>query len=164
MTEVDISLLIGALIVGALSYRNPRGLLWIVVAGLSYINASIAWRLGLPYAEAITGFGDAGVCLAVYFGGRERWEMWIWRLFQTSVAISLFYLAGNLGIFYAWPHDAYSILMEAVNWLLLLLIGSTAALQWIGAFNVRARQPWGRVRRFALALQSERTDPPFTQS
>ncbi len=163
MTEIDLTLLIGAVLVAGLSWRNPRGILWIGAAALSYINASIAWRLHLPYAEAITGLGDATVCLAVYFWGRERWEMWIWRLFQSSVAVSIFYLAGNLGIFYAISHDAYSIFMEAVNWLLLLLIGGIAVLQWIGASNVRARQPWSRVRRFALALQSERTDPPFTE-
>lgn len=160
MTEVDVSLLVGALIVGLISFRNPRGILWIVVAGISYINASIAWRLHLPYAEAITGFGDAGVCLAIYFGGRERWELLIWRLFQTSVAISFLYLAGNIGIFPRIPHDTYSILMELINWLTLLLIAGISAMQLLGAENATAHRPWDRVRHFGRAL-SARREPHF---
>ena len=162
LTDVDFSLLVGALLV-VLIATHWRSRLWVGVAALSYINATIAWRAGLPYAEAITGLGDAGVCLAVYFAGRYRWEMWIWRLFQTSVAISMLFLAGNIGVFLSIPHEVYSILMEAINWLLLLLIGSMSIAQRIGAANVGARRPWNRVRGFALALREKRTTPPFNR-
>lgn len=163
LTEVDISLLVGAVVVALISFNNRRGILWIGVAALSYINATIAWRLELPGAEAITGFGDAGVCLTVYFFGRYRWELWIWRLFQTSVAISMLYLAGNLGVFLSIPHEIYSILMEAINWLLLLLIGSISVLQRVGAADVRALRPWNRIRDLALVVRAQRTRAPFYQ-
>ncbi len=163
ISDVDVSLFIGAIIVALISWhRNRRGVLWIGVAALSYINATIAWRMELPYAEAITGLGDAAVCLAVYFFGRQMWELWVWRLFQTSVAVSMLYLAGHLGIFANIPHEIYSILLEAANWMLLLLIGSMSILQRLGATNVSARRPWNRVRHFALVVQQKRARAPFT--
>lgn len=161
LSEVDISLLIGAVIVGLVSWKTPRGILWIGVAALSYINATIAWRLDIPYAAAITAMGDTGVCLAVYLWGKARWELLIWRLFQISVAISIFYLAGELGVFTQIPHFVYSILMEAVNWLLLLLVFGNGIVQWIGTANVGSRWPWNHVRDFALALRAKRARVSF---
>lgn len=163
MTEVDVSLLIGAVLVGLVSWRyDRRGIMWICVAALSYINATIAWRLHLPYAEAITAAGDVAICLAVYFAGREMWEMLIWRLFQTSVAISLLYLAGNLGVFLSIPHEFYSVLMETINWLLLLFIGGMSIARYIGAKNVLAHQPWRNIHLALHSLRQKRAHGPFT--
>lgn len=162
MTEVDISLLIAALLVCLISIRNPRGILWIGIAALSYINGDIAWRLNLPYAEAITGMGDACVCLCLYFAAKQRWELMIWRLFQTSVAVSMLYLAGNLGVFLSIPHEFYAMLMESANWLLLAIVGGTSAMQWIGAtYDVGARGPVRGLDRVNLALRQSRTTHSF---
>lgn len=161
LTEVDQGLLLGAVIACLASIRRPRGLLWIGVAALSYVNSCIAWRLPLPSPEFFTAMGDASVCLAVYFLGRERWEMLIWRLFQISFAISALYLAGNIGVFYLIPHGLYSGFLEAINWLLLLLVGGLGALQWVGTDHADAFRPWDRVRRFGMALREKRASPPF---
>jgi hypothetical protein len=164
MTQIDAGLFLGAVLVATLSYRNPRGLLWIGAAALSYINASFAWRLHLPYAEVITGIGDAAVCLAIYFFGKYRWELVIWRLFQTSVAVSIFYLAGNIGIFAHISHDVYSSMLEAINWLLLLMLGGMAILKWIGVDDdVGAYHSWRPLHRLGATLQRKRTQPPFSK-
>lgn len=42
LSAVDLSLLFGAAFVAGISWRNRRGILWICVAALSYINATIA--------------------------------------------------------------------------------------------------------------------------
>lgn len=166
LSEVDISLGIGAIVVSLISWKNPRGIVWIWVAALSYVNATIAWRMNLPYAEAITALGDVGVCLAVYFACKERWELAVWRLYQTSVAISIFYLAGNIHVFPVIaqiPHDVYSIMMEGVNWLLLLLITGISVLKLVeaDASDVGALGAWHRVRRFGLSLRRRRKTPSF---
>lgn len=161
MTEVDISLLLAALIVAAVSWKNPRGILWIGVAALSYINATIAWRLSLPYAEAITGIGDTAVCLCVYFAARFRWELWIWRLFQASLGVSVVYLAANIHVVPPIDHTFYSVVLEGINWLLLLLIGGVSAGQWIGAANARALRPRRYVLPAFLALRASRKTDHF---
>ena len=164
MTETDLSLLVAAILVSLLSWRrNRRGVLWICVAALSYLNGDLAWRLGLPYAEALTGFGDAGVCLAVYIWGREKWESAVWRLYLASMAVSGFYLAGNLGVFVTIPHDVYSILMELVNWLLLLLIAGISILRMVGANDVGSLGPLGRLYRLSFHARRERAARPLGQ-
>ena len=164
LSEVDISLGIGAIVVSLISWKNPRGIVWIWVAALSYINATIAWRMNLPYAEAITGMGDACFCLAIYFGGRYRWEGALWRIYQTSVAISIFYLAGNIHVFPVIAkvdHVVYAVLLELCNWLALLVIGGTGALQWFGASNVRADRVGNYLRAARMAIRKVRRTPSF---
>jgi hypothetical protein len=166
MTSVDLSLAIGFLIALGLSalVQNRRGMAWLVVGAASYVSATLAWRLSLPMAEVITALGDAAVCLGVYFAGRYRWEMWIWRLFQVSVGISTLYLAAQLGIVSRIDHEVYAILLEVVNWLVLLSIGGSAALQWVRGSNALAHRPWNRVRGLVMALWRERRTPPFTKA
>lgn len=161
MSDVDLALLFGLVLASAASYRNPRGILWLGLAAIDFIASTAYWRSGLPYAEGIAGACDAAVCLAVYFAGRERWEMGVWRLMQVSVAINFLYLAGNIGVFGAIPHEVYSIMLEAVNWLLILFIGGMGIMQRIGVSNAGAHRPWSRVRRFGMALRAERAEPSF---
>ena len=163
MTGVDFSLLIGALICALVSWRNRRGLLWIGAGALSYIVSTIAWRFNLSMAEVVTGFADVTLCLAVYLFAKYRWELAIWRLYQVSVGISILYLAGNLGITSRWDHEMYAILLEAVNWLLLIFIGGMGVAQRIGTSDVRAGGLGGRIRDFARSLQRERKIPAFTR-
>ena len=160
MSDIDLALLIGAIIASVISYRvNPRGILWIALAAYSFVVSTIYWRSGLPYPEGVAGACDALVCLGVYFYGREMWEMAIWRLFQTSVAVNFLYLAGHLGIFVSIDHTVYSSMLEAINWLILLLIGGMGLLQRLGvSHDGGARRPW---RRVYLALHSLRREAPF---
>ena len=157
MTEVDIGFLLGASLVALLSLRNPRGVLWVAVAALSYVVSALAWRLNWPYAAFTTGLCDAAVCLAVYFGGKQRWELWVWRIYQVSVAASLIYLASSLRIFSNIPHDVYSVVLEVCNWAVLLVIGGTAILQLIGADDdVGITRSWRGVHRLGRFARQKR--------
>ena len=116
-------LLFGAVMTALISLRNWRGLLWIVVAGWSFIASTLYARAGFPYPEAATAFFDVLVCFAVYFVARERWEIYLFLLFQGSVLVSTAYLAGVIG-----PHWAYIAALEGINWLALGVIGGTSLL------------------------------------
>ena len=164
MSTIDWSLLIAAVLVSAASWRNPRAILWVVLAAVDFAISTVYWRSGLPYAEGVAGACDAAVCLGIYFAARQRWELWIWRLFQTSVAINFLYLAGNIGIFTPIDHEVYSSALEAINWLTLLLIGGMAGAQWIGASIASAHRPWsprGVLHRTLMALRHQRRETPF---
>lgn len=174
MSATDTWLMIGALICALISFRNWRGLMWIGIGAVSYITATLAWRWNLPRADAITALGDAGVCIAIYFVGKYRWEMWIWRLFQISVAISIIYLASRLGITSRIDHELYAIALEAVNWLVLLSIGGPVAFQWLARLIGAALQRMGisshgmarsasrNLRSLGAAVWTERKIPPFS--
>ena len=163
MTGVDTALAIGLMVALALSVGNGRAWAWLLAAAASYAVSTLYWRSGLGYPSFIAGLSDAMICLGVYFFGRMKWEMWIWRLFQVSVAINLVYLGGDLGVWQKLPHNAYAVILEAINWAALLFIGGTGAIQMIGAPNAPAasHSPWGRVFRALRPLFRERTKPAF---
>lgn len=123
MAPEQQALLFGAVITALISIRNWRGLLWIAVAAWSFVASTIYARSGGPYPEAATAFLDALVCFAVYFVARERWEVYLFLLFQGSVLVSTAYLAGVIG-----PHWAYIAALEGINWLALCVIGGTSLL------------------------------------
>lgn len=127
MNEYQFALLIGAAITALITYRTPRALLWIGVGALSFVLSTLYGRTGLPFPAAITALCDAGVCFAIYFAAKARWEMYLFLLFQGSVLVSTMYLAGIIG-----PHWAYIAFLEGINWLALGVIGGTAALSWVG--------------------------------
>ena len=163
MTGVDTSLAIGLMVALALSVGNGRAWAWLLAASVSYAVSTLYWRAGLPYAPFIAGMMDALICLGVYFFGKLRWEMWMWRLFQFSVGINIIQLGGQFGVWQSPSHNAYAIILEAINWLALLFIGGSGAIQMIGAQNAvaAAHRPWDGVLRFVRPLYRERSHPPF---
>lgn len=166
MTGVDLSLLIGLMVALAVSLGNRRAWGWLLAGAASYAVSVLYWRSGLPYAPFIAGLCDAAVCLVIYFRANFRWEMWVWRLFQFSVLVNIVYLGGTLE---AWPslsHNAYSIILEAINWAALLWIGGNGAIQAIGATDALSSPggPLRRVRRALSALYRERKHPAFTKA
>lgn len=161
MSGVDLSLSIGLIVALAVSVGNWRAWAWLGAAALSYVVSTIYWRLNLPYAPFIGGLADAAICLGLYFFARYRWEMWVWRLFQLSVLINLVYLGGSLNLWPSPSHNAYSAMLEAVNWLALLWIGGNGAVQVIGAADADAHSPYGGLRRLVRALYRERAEPAF---
>lgn len=126
MNEFQIALMIGAALVALISIREPRALLWIGAGAASFVISTWYARINMPYPEAITALCDASICFLLYFAARERWEIYLFILFQGSVLVSTAYLAGVIG-----PHWAYIAALEGINWLALGVIGGTSALSWV---------------------------------
>lgn len=162
MSGVDKALLVGLVVALVASYGHKRAWGWLLAVGLSYAVSTLYWRSGMAYPSFIAGLCDALICLGVYFFGRQKWEMWVWRLFQVSVGINLLYLAGNLRVIPPIAHNDYSVILETINWIALAFIGGTGLVQTIGAHDARATGGLvGRIRRIAGALSRKRKDTPF---
>lgn len=169
MTGTDFALALGLCVALSLSMGQGRVWGWLLAAAASYTVSTLYWRSGLPYGAFVAGLSDAMICLAVYFVAKRRWEMWVWRLFQVSVGVNLFYLAQQYGIPYRlglrWSlsHNDYSIILEIINWVALLFLGGTGVLQPVGGSNASGAVAGiaGRIRRLALPLFGPRAHPPF---
>lgn len=155
MSIYEISLIIGAMLTALLSWGNPRGVAWIAAITADLMLSTAYWRAELPYAEVVTGLCDASICLGIYFVGRYKWEMWLWRLYQASVLISILYLAVHVFQVPSIDQDVYSGMLEAVNWIALVSIGTASILQVTGPSNVVAFRPWRRFRGSHFTLYEE---------
>lgn len=152
------SLLIGAVGTALLCHREPRALLWIAVGAMNFVVTAAfetRWPAWHPY---FTGFADASVCLAIYFIGRHKWEMMVWRIFQTSVLVSILFIAGLIP-----SHYAYIAGLEACNWAALVVIGGTQGLRLVdhGMGWNRFRRAHQRLHRLVRALCEKRAKAPF---
>lgn len=154
----QIALAIGAAIAAALSWREPRGIAWIIAGAASFIATDSYEAAGWPYHAIVTGFFDAGVCLLIYFFAAYRWEMWLYRIFQTSVFVSLLRASGFID-----SHYAYIVALEVCNWAALLVIGGTAIGERVDARMALHRPARGRFRRAVATLRQARRSPPFTK-
>lgn len=171
MSIYHISLLIAALAVAAISWRLNRALLWIgamaasFIVSVSYLYLAPQGYVGsgidtwLPPASVIAGLCDAAVATSIYVLGKRRWEIALYTLVVASVLVNATYAAGEM---MRWPpippREVYAIILEAINYAALLLIGGTAIIQWIGKHDVR-RNLFGRLvglaRLAGNALQKE---------
>ena len=163
MSPVDSAFAFGLILALAFSIGNTRAWAWLLAGAASYVVSTLYWRSGLPYGAFIGGLCDAAICLAVYFWGKLRWEQWVWRLFQVSVAVNVIYLGITLDGDTSRLRNEYSIMLELVNWAALFFIGGTGAAQHIGASSVAhaAHRPWGSFYRAVEALYRKRTAAPF---
>ena len=161
MNEWQIALLIGAGFTSLVSCNVPRAWIWILVMAASFVFSTAYSRLGLPYYPFATMMADAGVCMAIFFIGKARWEFWLFNVFRLSVLISLVYILSNTIGFKS--HYVYVTALEAVNWIALLLIGGTAIQKWAGnAHELGSRDHrLGRVHWTRSSLIAPRRDHPF---
>lgn len=162
MTTIEGTMLVGYTVGALVAFGQWRAMIWLAVGAVVFIASSLYWRAGLPHPELFAGCLDAAVCLGIYFGGRQRWEMWVWRLFQVMLLLNIMRLAGTLGIFHNVDHIAYAIMLEAMNWLVIIVAGGTAGLQRIGYDHGRAIDPWRGVSGVVRSLCAQRRTPPFT--
>lgn len=155
MNAWQAALAVGAIMTAILVRDDRRALGWIALAALVFV-ASTAWqRAGLPYHAAATGLMDAGQCLAIYFLARHTWELLLWRVWQLSLLISIFDLAGAI------PGEAtYVAALEACNWLALILIGGTAVARRVDDMDPN-RRPVGGLRGAVRALRAPRVAPSW---
>lgn len=159
MNSFQIALLIGAGATMALSWKLPRAKGLIALGVASFFFSTLYSRHAIPFmpAPAVAVFFDALVCLWIYYAGRERWELLIWRVFQTMVLVNLLYLWGAIG-----PHSVYVIALEALNWLALVVIGTTACLERLGRDKLLGNTRSHDFSWLALALRQKRKSDPWT--
>lgn len=153
------ALLLGALGAALLCRKDRRALAWIAVGVGNFVLTSFYEAKGMPWHPAFTGFVDASVCLAIYFFGRFRWEMRLWNVMQLSVLVSILRMVGVID-----THYAYVVALEVCNWLAILVIGGTRALQLVDRYLGWERSYRGahqRIHRVVYSLREKRQTPPF---
>jgi hypothetical protein len=163
MNEFEIILAIGALVTAYIARGLPRAWLWIAAGAASCAASSIYWNMGLPWHPAFTMFADAAVCLAIFAGAREKWELKLYVLFKASVAISVtyFFVTHILKITVS-PTWLYPALLETVNALALWTIGKTAHMDRIRADGDYYGHHWlFNTRGSHNPLRKARSSPPW---
>lgn len=128
MSEFQIYLAIGAAIAALICILAKRwhGVFWIGAGCASFIFSTWYGRQDFLFPSAVTALCDVLICFAIYVFAIERWERYVFRLFQLSVLASIAYFAGWIG-----PHSSYVIALELINWLALGVIGGTPILEWL---------------------------------
>ncbi len=143
MNVWQLALLIGAVIAGILVWTDRRSVLWIIAGATSFVVSTAYQRSGMPGWPVATALCDATLCLLIYIGGRFQWELVLWRVWQTSVLISILYDYGLIPSRYA-----YVTALEVANWAALLVISGAAIARQIG-------NAWGsHHHRFIRAISS----------
>lgn len=127
MSEFQLALTIGALVTAIISMGLPRARLWIGLGALSFIGGTAYYRLGMPHYPVANLALDAIVCLTLYATARERWELWLYHVFQFSVFVSLVFICLKTFAPAIAVHWLYVAVLECSNWVALLIIASTAA-------------------------------------
>lgn len=171
--------LIGAVaLVAWASFRTPRALLWLAaligsfVVSVGYLRGyesiEAANMLGVYTADAtdfvplgrdwlppsiIAAACDAVVCALIYVYGRERWEtVYLYVICLGMMAVNLVYASGVIFGFPPIPdRDTLGIILEALNYSALLLIGGTGVLNRVSDGDGGIRGAVGRVLRAGLA-------------
>jgi len=151
MSEYHAALLIAAIISGGASYNVPRAWLWIGCLAASFI-VSVAYLYNAPQgytggslwawwppSSVIAGLCDVAVCLALRAWGVRLWESLLFTLMLFSVAVNIAYSAS---ILLNWPpippQEAYAIILEAINYIALIIIGGTGILKSIGSIDAHS--------------------------
>jgi hypothetical protein len=133
MNSYQVALIAGAVFVALTSWRLERSMMWIVIGAASFLASAVWERYELPMPALFTACCDAVVCLSIYAFARQAWELMLYRIFLGSILISIVFLGFTIFPPKIAPHAIYISLLEAVNWLALLLIFGTAAMQRIKA-------------------------------
>lgn len=132
INDFQLALLIGALITAIIASSLPRAHMWILGGSLSFIASTAYYRYGYPHYPLFTLACDGLLCLAIYALAKERWELWLMRLFRLSVFVSLIY---SSLLFYSPSfanHYVYVVVLEFINWGALALIAGTKVLDEVG--------------------------------
>lgn len=158
------ALLVAALITLYLVRSSPRACAWIGVSAVNFTITSAYAQMGMPYHPLFAGVFDSATCLLIYFCGKQRWEMLIWRLYQGSVLWIMIYLGAQL-FGYTPSHYLFITGLEIVNWLVLLVVGTTTLTTRSDTDDVGVSSRFVRVfHRFNRALRAKRKKPSFIEA
>jgi hypothetical protein len=139
---------------------DRRSLGWVFLSALAYLGTSAYWRAGFIEPSLISGIVDGAVCMTVYFLGKYRWELFIWRYYQFFVAVHVVWLMGLHGLAPRVDMVVYSGVLELTNILIALTIGGIALGKGVG--DAWELDGFGdRLRRIDSAVHQERKIPSF---
>ena len=113
----QFGLLVGALITIFISFKNMRGITWVLIAALNFILCTAFQRAGLPYHPGFVLFLDLSTCIVIDIYRKYQWELQIYNLFRISVIVSICRI-------FELPltETFYTPLLEFINWLVLIIV------------------------------------------
>lgn len=162
MNQYEAALLIAALATLYISRELPRAWTWIGVGAASCVASSVYWSLGFRDHTAFTFFADVFVCLALYSGAREKWELILFFLYKMSVFLSVVYFASTRILSLHVPSWLYASGLELINACALLTIGATALMDRNRADGpAHARYRYSDFRKASRALREARAKDPW---
>lgn len=131
MTGAYIALLVGALSASFISRDNLRGILWLVMAQVSFWLSLLYWDFSLPLPMLFAAICDSIVVYTIYVYGKEKWEEWLMLLF---VGFILTNFAGQATVILNENFDIhiYSWILYVINWVALLIIGTASGFKEAG--------------------------------
>lgn len=134
---------------------NRRGAGWVLAITINMAISTAAWVGDMPYAAAIVATLDFALCVLIYQLGRNKWENWLFLLYQGSMLVSVLRLAMDIWAPGYVSHDLYSSLLEGVNYCAFLLIATISGIQIGSSNDYRGRlafSPWRRLAMFVLPV------------
>jgi hypothetical protein len=135
MTIFTAALALGALVVAALNYNQPRVLIWLAIAAFNFVATYVYFDFApwwMPHAF-VTGVADALVVILLSIFGTHVWERLVRYCYMLSILCSMSFLLG-------WLPDqyAYGTALEICNWLALLVMGGHGLLRFVDDGRDRA--------------------------
>ena len=162
MNQYEAILLAGALFTLYVSRELPRAWTWIAIGAASCVASSMYWSLGFRDHTAFTFFADVFVCLALYAGARERWELILFFLYKMSAFISVVYFASTRILGLHVPSWLYASGLELINAAALITIGATAIMDRNRADGpAHARYRYSDFRKAGFSLREARDSDPW---
>jgi hypothetical protein len=118
-----------ALVAMALSWNVPRAWWWIGAGGASFFVSTLYYDYGGNHHlhPILTLSCDSLVCIALFFGAKEKWELLVFGSFWLSVLSSLLMIGGFIA-----SQIMYASLLEVFNLCAILAISGTGIVQMIG--------------------------------
>lgn len=162
MNQYEAVLLIAALVTLYVSRELPRAWTWIAIGAASCVASSFYWSLGFRDHTAFTFFADVFVCLALYSGAREKWELILFFLYKMSAFISVVYFASTRILGLHVPSWLYASGLELINAAALITIGATALMDRNRADGpAHARYRYSDLRKASHPLRASRSKDPW---
>lgn len=142
MSVYNLIILSGAAAAALVAWGRWRYLAWLGAMMASYALSVLYWDFGLPRADFFAACCDFAVCASILTWAMFQWELWVARAVMVSFLINCIYLFSNLYGLGLIEHVIYASALEALNIIVILTIGGTAAFDKAGMTNGVGFRPW----------------------
>ncbi len=173
MSWYHLALLVAAGVAWFAARKTPRAGLWVVTLASSFVisvSYLYMYKPGWPFVwwpphAGIATLCDAGVVALIFRFGMERWEaVGLRTIMMASVTVNLVQTSAyTLGFPPMMEAKTYAILLEAINYLALALIGGVGILDRKNARDRISHRP----RRFMASVgqfaHSQGISPPLAK-